>query len=107
MKRVTAFSLISGTAIAALAWFNPPDMSIDPASTPQVRAEIAACVAAKPEIEAAARGLRGIYDPKGELEGRIEAVNAYDPRQCGQLLSEMRRARAKGEQMVTMGILAS
>lgn len=106
MKRVAAISLAGGAAIATLAWLNPPDTTADPASTPEVRAQVASCVAAKPEIEAAARGRSG-FDWNHVLEERIAAVNAHDPAQCGEMLKRMRDARKQAEDAVMMGILAS
>jgi hypothetical protein len=102
MKRVAAFSCAAGAILAMMAWFNPPDTTIDPASTPEVRAQVAACVAAKPEIEAAARRHGVLNDWRGILEQRIEAVNAYDPRQCGELLEGMRRSRKEAQDLVIM-----
>lgn len=107
MKRIAAFSCATGAILTTMAWFNPPDTRIDPASTPEVRAEVAACVAAKPEIEAAARGHGGLGDWRGVLEQRIEAVNAYDPRQCGDLLERMRTSRKQAEMIVLMAAAAS
>lgn len=107
MKRVAAFSCAAGAILATMAWFNPPDTTIDPASTPEVRAQVADCVAAKPEIEAAARRHGVLNDWHGILEQRIEAVNAYDPRQCGEMLQEMRRSRKEIETIVLMAAAAS
>lgn len=107
MVRIAIGSCIGGAVLATLAALNPPDMSIDPADTPEIRARVAACVAAKPEIETAARHNGAMFDWNSVLEQRIAAVNAYDPSQCGQMLRDMRKSRHDMEQIVMYGAAIS
>lgn len=107
LGRVALFSTLVGGILVIGIPMMPNRHVADPAMTPRVIEDVRACVAAKPEIEAAARGQRLAVDWTNVLEKRLEAVNAHDPSQCGAMLSEIRENRKRLENIAMMAAATS
>jgi hypothetical protein len=104
---LVAILALSGGIMAGVGAYNSdPGPHVDPATTPDVQARIAACVSAKPEIEAWARHEHSFGDAD-RLLYRIEGVHAADPTQCGELVEKMRRDQEQIQWMMIAGAAAS
>lgn len=104
---VALWATLIATGIVTGFSLMPSRDGVDPATTPKVLADIDACVAAKPEIVAAARGERIAVDWSNVLERRLEAVNAHDPSQCGAMLARIREHRERLQNIAIMAAAAS
>lgn len=106
MALIAILALSGGIMAGVAAYGSDPGPYVDPATTPEVRASIAACVSAKPEIEAWARHERHIGDADRVLY-RIEAVHAADPTQCGELLKRLKADKEQFYWTVVAAMAAS
>lgn len=106
MALIAILALSGGIMAGVAAYGSDPGPHVDPTTTPEVRASIAACVSAKPEIEAWARNEHHIGDADRVLY-RIEAVHAADPTQCGELLERLKADKDQFLMTIMMAAAAS